>query len=469
MILNKTNIPEKSRNESVEYSLGEVLSRLKKPRAEGPGFLQFPVKRPRLLYAVNHSYPFSSNGYAVRTHRVASELVRAGISVVAATRPGMPWEQKDFVDQGFALRHVIDGVSYLHSRPPRERVGGLGHYLNHGVEVFAELIRVFKPTAVMAASNWKNALPAAVAAREAGLPFFYEVRGFWEISRASRDPEWGNSSEFESAVKRETAVGKSAQRIFTLNRHMREELVRRGVENKKVDLVPNGFLGWPKSSQQESVTRAGLGIFSRYVVGYIGSFNAYEGLEDLIKAVARLRRRGVDVSLLLVGSGQSFGIGADGSMRCEATVAYQQMAADFAVGDFLFMPGRVPPELSGEYYALLDLVVLPRRPHSVCEIVSPLKPLEAAAYGKKALLSDVAPLKDLANLRENFSYFSKGNIDSLTETLRELLESGNFSPPRCAALETMTWEGNVKPIVESIHKFFDKRLMYRKKAGCVNH
>jgi hypothetical protein len=39
---------------------------------------QFPLparhRKPRLLYAVNHCYPFSSNGYAVRTHGVASAL-----------------------------------------------------------------------------------------------------------------------------------------------------------------------------------------------------------------------------------------------------------------------------------------------------------------------------------------------------------------------------------------------------------
>jgi glycosyltransferase involved in cell wall biosynthesis len=432
---------------NADFFMNELLQRL----AAQPGMRQPAAlhRLPRLLYAVNHSYPFSSNGYAVRTHGVASALVRAGVEVIAASRPGMPWDQADFDDPDFALSHVIDGVRYLHTRTPSERAGSLEQYLTRSVDAFAELIRVFKPAVVLAASNWRNALPPAIASRELGVPFYYEVRGFWEVSKTAREPDWAGSAEFRLEVENETAVARSAQKVFTLNRLMRDELVRRGVVAERVALVPNGFPGWAPLSSM-ALSRSGVGIRSRYVVGYVGSFNGYEGLEALIEAVAVLRKGGVDVALLLVGSGEPRGFGAGQLLACPITLGYRRRAEQLGVSDFLFMPGRVSPDLADAYYSLLDVVVIPRLPLAVCELVSPMKPLEAAAHGKRVLMSDVAPLADLAGLCPNFCYFAKGNVTSLANKLNELLANGDFEPPRCEALDALTWDKNVLPMVEAI-------------------
>ncbi|MCB8747868.1 glycosyltransferase family 4 protein [Rhodoferax sp. U2-2l] len=394
--------------------------------------------------------PFSSNGYAVRTHGVASALVKAGLDVIAATRPGAPWDQPGFQGQDFACSHVIDGVRYVHTPKPSEKDGPLAQYMARAVEVFKELMRVFKPTVVMAASNWRNALPAAIAARELGMPFFYEVRGFWELSHAARDAVWAQSPQFHREVAHETAVALSAQTVFTINRFMRDELVRRGVDQARVQLVPNGFAGWPTPLETKALGRVDLGIKARYVVGYIGSFNGYEGLEDLIEAVALLRGRGLDVALLLVGSSESRGLGAGVGMACPATLAYRNLAQRLGIGDVVFTPGRVAPDLADQYYALLDVVVIPRRPLAVCEIVSPLKPLEAAAHGKRVLMSDVGPLADLAALCPNFSYFKKGDMKSLAEELAKVLAGCDAPLARCSALDALTWDMNVAPMVSAV-------------------
>jgi len=341
----------------------------------------------------------------------------------------------------------------VHLPHPSQAGVALPDYLARSAEAFGELLRVFRPHAVMAASNWHNALPAALAARAVGLPFFYEVRGFWEISQVARDPVWADSAGFRHEVEGETAVALAAERVFTINRFMRDELARRGVEQARVDLVPNGFAGWPAPAGEADmpVTRAGLGIRARFVVGYIGSFNIYEGLEDLIEAVARLRGRGVDVALMLVGSGEPMGFAAAGNgSSCPASAAYRALAERRGLGDHLFMPGRIPPEQAAAYYALLDAVVIPRRPLAVCEIVSPMKPLEAAAHGKRVLMSDVAPLAELVGLCPNFTTFRKGDVADLAARLAALLEAGERDLPRCAALLSLTWDRNVAPIVAAI-------------------
>lgn len=406
----------------------------------------------RLLYAVNHSLPFSFNGYAVRTHGVARALAKAGVVVIAATRPGVPWDRAEFANPDYPLQHRIDGVRYVHMPQPSERNLPLPVYLAQAAETLEQLMRVFKPSAVMAASNWRNALPAALAARELGLPFFYEVRGFWEISHASRDLAWAKTDAFQQEVEHETAVATSAERIFTLNRFMRDELVRRGVARERIDLVPNGFPGWAEPHRVTGVSRADLGIESRFVVGYIGSFNGYEGLEDLIEAAALARQRGVDVSVLLVGSSALMGLGASTNAGCAASALYRELAQRLGIAEFLFLPGRVAPEQAADYYALLDLVVIPRRPFAVCEMVSPMKPVEAASHGKRVLMSDVAPLTELAAFCSNFSYFEKGNVASLADKLVDLLAADSPAPACCHALEALTWEKNVAPIVAAVEQ-----------------
>lgn len=402
----------------------------------------------RIYYAVSHAYPFSSNGYAVRTHGVAAGLVRAGCSVVSVTRPGVPWDRPGFSVMPNDVVRVIDGVRYLHTPLPPGADGGL----NEGtVQIHKNLMRVFKPKVVMAASNWHNALPAALAARVLGIPFFYEVRGFWEISQLARTPEWAGSPGYVREVEGETAVARNADRVFTLNRFMRDELIHRGVEPERIELVPNGFSRGDTESS-EALTRSDLGIRSRYVVGYVGSFNVYEGLEELIQALASLRHRGIDVSLLLVGSGEPRGLDTAESPVCEKTSAYRALAQTLGVSDFLFMPGRVPPSQSASYYTLIDVVVVPRRPFAVCELVSPMKPLEAASHGKRVLMSDVAPLADLAKLSKQFRLYEKGRVESLSDQLENMLLEPYLPNENDQAIARFAWENNVVPMVESVRQ-----------------
>lgn len=402
----------------------------------------------RCLYALNHSYPFSSNGYAVRSHLVAVGLVQSGVDTVAACRPGMPWDKQPGLDPSTSAAHSIDGVKYLHTRSPSRMHTHWEEYAERSTVVLAEMMRVFKPSVVLAASNWQNARPAMQAAQQLGLPFFYEVRGFWEISDLAQRPGNANSAGFKEAVEAETAVARQAERVFTLNRFMRDELVRRGVNASCIDLVPNGFPGWAAPAVNVPA-KDSLGLKSKFVVGYIGSFNAYEGLELLVQACALLRTQGLDVGVLLVGSGDAHGLGADGQQTCTATRALKQLAADLGVSESVSLPGRVPAEQAAAYYALLDVVVIPRKPLAVCELVPPLKPFEAASHGKRVLMSDVAPLLDLAPLSKSFSYFTKGSVASLTQALARLLEEKDFGPFYSDELAQYTWQNNVKPMVQA--------------------
>lgn len=410
----------------------------------------------RLLYVVNHSFPYSSNGYAVRTHGIATALANKGYSVIVVNRPGMPWDFPGYSSQEALSSKIIDGVRYLFLRQPSSKAMSWDEYLSAAKNALLEVLRVFKPGAVMAASNWENALPARDAAKDAGLPFFYEVRGFWEISKLSREPGYEKSDDFKHRVRMETQVALSAQSVFTLNRFMKDELIRRGVDADKIDLVPNALGKAPVASAPSQTVRKHLGITSKRVVGYIGSFTPYEGLEDLIVACARLRKKGVDLSLLLVGSSHPTGI-LDDEASCPVCRAFRNLANQHGFENNLILHGRVPHDAVGDYYALIDLVVIPRKPMPVCELVSPMKLLEAVAYGKCLLTSDVAPLAEFAQ-NAGTHLFKKGLASDLQDQIERLIgndKTKNKADARQVNINTAStaYDFNISPIVTKLKGF----------------
>lgn len=398
----------------------QLISRLQSPRIAQSDSIRFKVS-DRVAYAASHSYPYSSNGYAIRTHGIASALSKCGHSVHVISRPGRPWDLPGFDDSRFPAHVDHDNVRYLYLRKP----SGIGRsqvdYITASTDAFKELFRLFKPSAVLAASNWENALPAAIAARELGLPYAYEVRGFWEISRIATDPSWKGSKEYKKEVEMETLVASQAERVFTLNRFMREELVSRGVLESKIELVPNGYGELPNSSANPKITRASIGCTTKFVVGYVGSFSAYEGLDELVRACSALRRQGLDLSLVLVGSGNSLGT-AEASTQCAESERLMRLAKKSSFGQYLHLAGRVPFASVNDYYALIDLVVIPRKQIEVCDLVSPLKPLEAASYSKPTLVSSVRPLSEWCEQSHAAIPFIAGNSKDLQEKIQRLLE-----------------------------------------------
>ena len=79
----------------------------------------------------------------------------------------------------------------------------------------------------------------------------------------------------------------------------------------------------------------------------------------------------------------------------------------------------------GRYYGLVDLLVFPRLPMRLTELVTPLKPLEAMAQGKLVLASDVGGHRELIRPGETGWLFRAGDPGALAEAV-----SGVFSHPR---------------------------------------
>lgn len=374
-----------------------------------------PIKN-RVAYVVSHGQSYASNGYAIRTQGIAKALNQHGLETLCFVRPNRPWELDPTAN--IAPEVKVEGVRYIHSRWPSSQTPNSEQaHLQASVDTLVALFRVFRPAAVLAASNWQVGLPAWIAAKRLGLPFYNEVRGFWELSRAAREPSYANSNAYHQAAERDAFVAKQASKVFTLNSPMQIELVKRGVKADNIALVPNGVNHLPEAQPADPALKKRLGIQKgEKVVGYVGSFSAYEGLDVLLEACAQLVQKGEKLKLLLVGDDQPLTLPS----KIEASTANIANTSLMETPPWLIQVGRIPHEQVADYYALLDAVVIPRKPLALCHLVPPMKAAEALAYGKRLVVSDVAPLVEYAEKHNGVMTFEAGKEGSLGQELKTL-------------------------------------------------
>ena len=372
----------------------------------------FEPQESKVVAFLHNSLPYSNGGYATRAHGLLSAVADEGFDVVAYTRPGYP---KDFVvnfeDFHLPSEDRIDGLLYRRLFEEFDRGTPESEYILRTASAYERTLRDEAPQIVHGRSTYLSSLPALIAARRCGLPFIYEVSGLWEIVHASRDSASRRSAEIRWITFLETLVATHADHVFTLNHAMEDELAERGVDRNRLTVVPNSvdptrFQIVERSERLAVDLDLPLGV---PVVGYVGSFQDYEGLDDLIQALAMVSRQGLDFRALLVGSG-----------AMHANIAEAIREADLT--EEVRLLGRVPFEEVPEYYSLIDIACFPRKPNLLTEIVSPMKPLEAMALGKCVVVSSVLPLQELVDHEETGLVFEKGNPESLTRELARAIQ-----------------------------------------------
>ena len=381
------------------------------PRQANAGYM---AERNRIMYCAHSTGHFNSNGYSTRTGGVVAGLKANGQDVLVVARPGYPWDSKIDVEISSKERfeREINGVTHIFNPGPSWTADRLDYYLAEAADVYVREAQRNRVSLIQSASNYVTALPALIAARRLGIPFAYEVRGLWEITQLSNNPQWGETDRFKLAAGLETLVAKESDLVLAITSQVRDELVRRGVNSSSISLMPNSvdtdtFAPMPVFEP----LRRKLGLAdTTTVVGYSGSLVAYEGLEDLLDAAKIVLDEGLDVTLVIVGDGVQL-------------PELKRRAVELGLAERVKFTGRVPSEEIPNYISLFDIMPCPRRRLPVTEMVSPLKPLEAMASAKALILSDLAPLRDLAGPGQARALLSEaGNPGSLAALIKVLVQ-----------------------------------------------
>jgi glycosyltransferase involved in cell wall biosynthesis len=151
-----------------------------------------------------------------------------------------------------------------------------------------------------------------------------------------------------------------------------------------------------------------LGLRDAEVIGFIGSFYDYEGLDDLIAAMPTLVAARPKAHLVLVGGGPM-----EDALRAQA-------ATSPAAAQIHFI-GRVPHTEVDRYYSLIDVLAYPRKRMRLTDLVTPLKPLEAMAQRRLVAASDVGGHRELIRHNDTGTLFPPDDPVAMANALAALL------------------------------------------------
>ncbi len=348
----------------------------------GYRYIIFPVKYPKndklsVAYVLNDSLPEVNNGYAVRSHYIASSVKAEDIAIYPVTRLGFPF---DATPKPLYTTITIDTLEYsrLYKKGYPQDKTLTSVYIRHYTLKLLEFAIDKKTTIMHGASNYVNGLAAINVAKILNIPSIYEVRGFWELTEASRNPHFKNSISFKIQRKLEIQAYQDATSVIALSEIVKEELIRRGIDKDKIYVVPNGVdtekLA-PKEKDHKLLLK--LGWDGKFIVGFIGSVVDYEGLTLLVQAAEKIQQTGNEnIRYLIVGDGNDLE-----NLKREVEKR--------SLSNLFIFTGRVPYEDVEQYYSIIDIACYPRLNWEVCSIVSPKKPFEAMAYGIPVISSSV--------------------------------------------------------------------------------
>jgi PEP-CTERM/exosortase A-associated glycosyltransferase len=360
----------------------------------------------RILHILDHSLPLHS-GYVFRTLSILREQRRLGWETFHLTSP----KQRGAEDWD----EMVDGWHFYRTLLGPEsgpNLAGLGYLrlMNATAKRIAEVAAEVKPDLIHAHSPVLNALPAIRVGRQLGLPVVYEVRAFWEDAAVDHGTTTEGSLRYRVSRWLETRALRRASHVTTICEGLRSDIVARGIPAEKVTVIPNAVDvdSFSYLSPPDETLRRALGLGGATVLGFAGSFYAYEGLDLLIAALPQLLAKHPTLRVLLVGGGSE-----------EAKLNAQ--AAALGVCDRVLFTGRVPHSEVQRYYSLIDVLVYARKSMRLTDLVTPLKPLEAMAQGRLLVASDVGGHRELIRDGETGQLFRAGDVAALAAAVDTLL------------------------------------------------
>jgi glycogen synthase len=403
----------------------------------------------RILHVLDHSLPLHS-GYTFRTRAILKAQQAMGLDVACLTGA------RHTAGHGSAGvdPEIIDGLTFY--RTPRPAEGPLA--IREWREIKAlrkrldRLVADWRPDQLHVHSPVLNVLAALPVARHRGIPLLYEIRAFWEDAAVGNGTGSEGSLRYRLTRMLETRAARQADAVAVICEGLRGDLIERGIDAAKIMVSPNGvdmsLFGNPPPPNREFARS--LGLDEADVVGFIGSFYDYEGIDDLIAAMPLLLVKRPRAHLLLVGGGP---------MEAQLKAQAERSAAAHRIR----FVGRVPHEEVERYYSLIDVLAYPRKAMRLTELVTPLKPLEAMAQMKLVAASNVGGHRELIEDNVTGTLFPPGDPAAIADALGRLFaDRANWAERRERArrfVETdRNWSSNISRYVPVYQKLTGKAL-----------
>jgi glycogen(starch) synthase len=392
----------------------------------------------RILHILDHSVPLHS-GYTFRTLEILKQQRALGWHTMHLTSAKQGNASNLSAPDGrpVAASQHVDGWHFFRTDASKRWWANLPALRQYGVidgltTRLYQLAKMANPDILHAHSPSLNAIAALRVGRALGIPVVYEIRAFWEDAASDHGTSREGGMRYQLTRALESYALRRVDAVTTICEGLRADISARGIPARKITVIPNAvdldnFRMDPLPDRELAAT---LGLAGHPVAGFIGSFYAYEGLALLLQALPRMLQSMPALRLLLVGGGPQ-------------EQELKAMAVRLGIDRNVVFTGRVAHQHIARYYNLIDVLVYPRLPMRLTNLVTPLKPLEAMAQGRLLVASDVGGHKELIEHGKTGILFNAGNTDALASALIELFNNVEQWPAlRLAARRYVETERN---------------------------
>ncbi|MFH1414971.1 MAG: glycosyltransferase family 4 protein [Elusimicrobiota bacterium] len=237
-----------------------------------------------------------------------------------------------------------------------------------------------------------------------------------------------------------------ADGIVVVSGYLKDHLIRLGIRPEKIIILANAA-----DPEKFSNAISGMRIRDKYslgnakVIGFIGGFYPWHGLDMLLKCFSYIRKEVEETKLLLIG---------DGLMRAEL----EKMALDSGIQEDVIFTGKVDHEELPGHIAAFDVAVMP----DSNEYGSPMKIYEYMAMAKPVVAPRLGPLEEGINSGEHGLLFDRGDITGLTGALVMLLKNDELRMRMGRAgreniISEHNWKNNACKIIELYNRVKGKK------------
>jgi glycosyltransferase involved in cell wall biosynthesis len=326
------------------------------------------------------NFPPEGNAPATRTYEHAKEWLKLGHKVTIIT--GAPNFPEGKVFDGFSNRWysktILDGIEVRRVKTYITANEGFAKrildFMSFMVTSFFAGLFVKKPDVIIGTSpQFFTAISAWALSAVRFKPFIFELRDIWPASITAVGA-MERSLPIRILEKIEMFLYRRADKIISVTHSFKLELIDRGVDGTKIDVVLNGvdLSKYEPALHKDEAFAEQYDLTDKFVVGYVGTHGLAHSLDKIVEA-AELLTDLKDVRILFAGGGA-------------AKADVEKLVNNKQLSNVVLIP-RQQKELMPQIWSLCDISLISLKDTDLFKTVIPSKIFESMGMGLPMIMT----------------------------------------------------------------------------------
>ncbi len=310
-------------------------------------------------------------------------------------------------------------------------IEGLFDSLKHYRKLRA-LFRDFMPDVIIYRQRLFNFAPYWISRRYC-IPIVDEVNSLRSIEATQEDRR--NKVTFVTRWGERKAI-ESANALFSVSK-VNKDKVDHYAELSKSFVIPNGvdIEKFDPSRFDKELSKANLNLGGKTVLGYVGSYKIWHGLETSLEVVEKLLKYDTDFHLLFIGHGDQY-------PRIRQLITERQLNGNVTQIDSV-SHNAIPEYILAFDYALMTYPAM--QPFAF----SPLKMFEYMAMGVPVVATNIGQIGEIITHRQTGILVSTPTVENFVSAILNerdrLMAMGNNA--RKLVVQQYSWRANAEKIL----------------------